>query len=54
MAAILIAVSQKYQLFADQPGQLQQRGMSRRNALMLVANQTTVPIRWRMVRSFLV
>jgi hypothetical protein len=38
------SVSQKYQIFADQPGQLQQRGMSRRNALMLVATKTTVSI----------
>ena len=40
----LDSMSQKYQLFADQPGQLQQRGMSRRSALMLVASQTTVII----------
>lgn len=40
----LDSVSQKYQLFADRPGQLQQRGMGRRNALMLVSTQITVPL----------
>ncbi|MBE9049458.1 hypothetical protein IQ243_03380 [Nostocales cyanobacterium LEGE 11386] len=48
----LDSVSQKYQLFADQPGQLQQRGMSRRNALMLVANQTAVPIEGEWLEAF--
>jgi hypothetical protein len=45
-------MSQKYQLFADQPGQLQERGMSRRNALMLVASQTTVPINGEWLEAF--
>lgn len=44
--------SQKYHMFADQPGQLQQRGMSRRNALILVANQTTVLIQKEWLESF--
>lgn len=48
----LDSVSQKYQLFADQAGQLQQRGMSRRSALMLVANQTTVPIDGEWLEAF--
>ncbi len=46
------SVSQKYQLFADQPGQLQQRGMSRRNALMLVATKTTVSIEGEWLEAF--
>jgi len=45
-------VSQKYQLFADQAGQLQQRGMSRRNALMLVTNQTAVPLEGEWLEAF--
>ncbi|MBG1271556.1 hypothetical protein [Nostoc sp. WHI] len=44
--------SQKYQLFADQPGQLQQRGISRRSALMLVASQTTVSIGGEWLEAF--
>ncbi|MEH1965224.1 hypothetical protein [Nostoc sp.] len=46
------SVSQKYKMFADQAGQLQQRGMSRRNALMLVANQTAVPIEGEWLEAF--
>ncbi|AFY34238.1 hypothetical protein [Calothrix sp. PCC 7507] len=48
----LDSMSQKYPLFADQPGQLQQRGMSRRRALMLVATQTTVPIEGEWLEAF--
>ena len=44
--------SQKYQLFADQPRQLQQRGISRRSALMLVASQTTVSIGGEWLEAF--
>ncbi len=44
--------SQKYQMFADQPGQLQQRGMSRKSALMLVATKTTVPIEREWLEAF--
>lgn len=40
----LDSVSQKYRLFADRPGQLQQRGISRQNAMMLVAKNTTVSL----------
>ncbi|MEA5503477.1 hypothetical protein VB735_10210 [Halotia wernerae UHCC 0503] len=39
-------------MFADQPGQLQQRGMSRRNALMLVATQTAVLIESEWLEAF--
>jgi hypothetical protein len=39
-------------MFADQPGQLQQRGMSRRNALMLVTTQTTVLIEGEWLEAF--
>lgn len=45
-------MSQKYQLFADRAGQLQQRGMSRRSALMLVTNQTAVPIEGEWLEAF--
>lgn len=44
--------SQKYQLFADRAGQLQQRGMSRRSALMLVANQTAVSLEGEWLEAF--
>ncbi len=44
--------SQKYQLFADQAGQLQQRGMSRRRALMVVATQTAVSIEGEWLEAF--
>lgn len=40
----LDSVSQKYPLFADRPGQLQQRGIGRQTALFLVANKTAVPL----------
>jgi hypothetical protein len=48
----LHSMSQKYQLFADQAGQLQQRGMSRRSALILVATQTTVTIEREWLEAF--
>ncbi|QZZ20400.1 hypothetical protein J5X98_24655 [Leptothermofonsia sichuanensis E412] len=40
----LDSVSQKYALFADQAGQLQQRGINRRTALMLVQSKTAIPL----------
>lgn len=46
------SVSQKYKIYADKAGQLQQRGISRRNALMLVANQTAVPIEGEWLEAF--
>ncbi|BAY97589.1 hypothetical protein NIES37_15310 [Tolypothrix tenuis PCC 7101] len=48
----LDSVSQKYQLYATQAGQLQQRGISRRNALMLVANQGSVLIDGEWLEAF--
>lgn len=48
----LDSVSQKYKIYADQAGQLQQRGISRRNALMLVANQTAVPLEGEWLEAF--
>lgn len=48
----LDSTSKKYQLFADQPGQLQQRGMNRKSALMLIANQTAVPIEGEWLEAF--
>ncbi len=48
----LNSVSQKYQLYADRAGQLQQRGIPRRNALMLVAHQTAVPLDGEWVEAF--
>ncbi len=48
----LESVSQKYSLFADRAGQLQQRGMSRQKALILVANQTSVPLSGEWLEAF--
>jgi len=38
----LHSVSQKYRLFASSPGQLQQKGIGRHNAKILIASQTAV------------
>lgn len=46
------SVSQKYQIFAENPGQLQQRGVGRRNALMLIASHTTVAIEGEWLEAF--
>lgn len=48
----LDSVSPKYPLFASQVGQLQQRGISRKNAQFLVAHQTTVPLQGEWVEKF--
>lgn len=48
----LDSVSRKHSLFADCAGQLQQRGMNRRDALMLVANQTTVSLPGEWLEAF--
>jgi hypothetical protein len=48
----LDSVSPKYPLFADRPEQLQQRGISRRDALMLVATRTAVPLEGEWVECF--
>jgi hypothetical protein len=39
-------------LFADQPGQLQQRGLSRKHALMLIADRTTVGLQGEWLEAF--
>ncbi len=46
------SMSQKYGLFAEQAGQLQQRGIKRREALMLVAAKTAVPLEGEWLESF--
>ncbi|MGJ5674908.1 MAG: hypothetical protein ACR9NN_15050 [Nostochopsis sp.] len=48
----LDSVSQKYSLFADRPGQLQQRGMGRQTALFLVAKKTAVPLQGEWLEAF--
>ncbi|MCJ8279615.1 MAG: hypothetical protein MJK14_06695 [Rivularia sp. ALOHA_DT_140] len=48
----LNSVSQKYPLFADRPGQLQQRGMNRRSALMLVNSKTAVSLAGEWLEAF--
>ncbi|MBE9034329.1 hypothetical protein [aff. Roholtiella sp. LEGE 12411] len=40
----LDSVSQKYRLYADTVGQLQQRGINRRKSLILLTTQTAVPL----------
>lgn len=45
-------MSQKYGLFADRAGQLQQRGMSRRSSLLLVASRTAVPLDGEWLEAF--
>ncbi|WP_448562172.1 hypothetical protein [Trichothermofontia sp.] len=45
-------MSQKYQLYADRPGQLQARGIGRRASLLLIATQTAVPIREEWLEAF--
>ncbi len=46
------SVSQKYKMFADQAGQLQQRGFSKRAASLLIANKTAVPIQGEWLEAF--
>ncbi len=48
----LDSVSQKYPLFADRVGQLQERGMSQRSAMMLIANKTTVSLQGEWLEAF--
>lgn len=48
----LDSVSQKYPLFASQVGQLQQRGISRKNAQILITDQTAVPLQSEWLESF--
>ncbi len=46
------SVSQKYPLFANTAGQLQERGMGHLNARMLVAAKTTVPLNGEWLEAF--
>jgi hypothetical protein len=46
------SVSQKHRLFADQAIQLQQRGLKRLDASMLIATHTTVPIQGEWLEAF--
>lgn len=48
----LDSVSQKYRLFADQAHQLQERGVGKRQALLLVATQTTVSLSHEWLEAF--
>ena len=46
------SVSQKYSLFADQVQQLQDRGISKRHASLLLSDRTTVSLTGEWVESF--
>jgi hypothetical protein len=46
------SVSQKHRLFADQAIQLQQRGLKRLEASILIATHTTVPIQGEWLEAF--
>lgn len=48
----LDSASRKYQLYADRPEQLRQRGMGRRAALTLVQTHTAVPILGEWLEAF--
>jgi hypothetical protein len=48
----LHSVSQKYPLFADSAGQLQQRGISRQKALTLIATKTAVALEGEWLEAF--
>jgi hypothetical protein len=48
----LDSVSQKYPLFADCAEHLQQRGVSRKNAMLLVASKTTVSLNGEWLEAF--
>jgi hypothetical protein len=48
----LDSVSPKYPLFADSPGQLQERGVGRKLSLLLTANQATVPLEGEWLEGF--
>jgi hypothetical protein len=48
----LDSASQKFPLFADQVGQLQQRGIQRKSALMMIANATAVPLPGEWLEAF--
>jgi hypothetical protein len=46
------SVSQKHSLYTEKAGQLQQRGIPRREALMLVAAKTAVPLEGEWLEAF--
>jgi hypothetical protein len=46
------SVSQKYSLYADQVDQLQQRGMSKRNAALALSDRTTVSLTGEWIEAF--
>ncbi len=46
------SVSQKHSIYADEVAQLQQRGMSKRNAAMALSDRTTVSIAGEWIESF--
>ncbi|MBE7382507.1 MAG: hypothetical protein F6J95_013980 [Leptolyngbya sp. SIO1E4] len=48
----LDSVSRKYPLFADREGQLQQRGVSRKKALLLIASYNTVALQGEWLEAF--
>jgi hypothetical protein len=45
-------VSQKYRLYADRASHLQDRGVGRLQSLLLVANQSTVPLDGEWLEAF--
>lgn len=51
-ACYLDSVSQKYLLFASQISELRQRGISRKNALQLIAELTAVPLQNEWIEAF--
>ncbi len=48
----LDSVSQKYPVFADQPEQLQERGVGRRQAALAIADKTTIPLSGDWIEAF--
>lgn len=48
----LDSVSQKHPLYADKPGQLQERGIGRLSALLLIATSTAVPLQGEWLEAF--
>ena len=48
----LDSTSQKHYLYADRPGQLQQRGISRLKSLTLIAKHTAVPLKDEWLEAF--
>jgi hypothetical protein len=46
------SVSQKYSMYAETAGQLQERGIGRRTALLLISTNTTVPLDGEWLEAF--